>query len=457
MSSKKIYHKGIWMVGLIIIGLTNSCKKMVEVKPVGSIPTSVAYSTEANIAASVNGIYYTLQQQGTIYNSSYNSIFPLLSDEASIGNTSTVQYLQFGNSNITSDNYLISGFWSNCYATIYQANLLLENVSGNTAINATNKNQWLGEARFLRAYSYFILTQYFGKVPLATTSDYKTNNSLARSDTATVNKFIISELEAAATLLPDGYSAYNNNRTRACKQTAQALLAREYLYRGDWAKAEANATLLINNSTFSLPGDFNNALVSNSVESIWEIAFSQKNQNYTAYNLVPFGPYAPPVVPSTKLVNAFETGDKRKDVYLELIPAAPSFYIMYKWHDQTNLADQPKILRLSEMYLIRAEARLNQNNLSGAAQDINAIRNRAGLANTTATTQANLMSAVMQERFVELCFEGDRWLDLIRTGRANTVLSAFKGSSWKSSDQLLPIPATEIGNNPNLGPQNPGY
>jgi len=457
MLSRKNYHKGIWMVGLIIIGLTNSCKKMVEVTPVGSIATSEAYSTESNIAASVNGIYYTLQQQGTIYNSSYNSIFPLLSDEASIGNTSTVQYLQFANNNITSDNYIVSGLWSNGYATIYQANLLLENVSGNNTINATEKNQWLGEARFLRAYCYFMLTQYFGKVPLATTSDYKTNNSLARSDTATVNKFIISELEAAATLLPDGYSAYNNDRTRASKEAAQALLAREYLYRGYWAKAEANATLLINNSTFSLPSDLNNVLVSNSIESIWEIAFSAKDQNYTPYNLVPFGNYLPPVVPSTKLVNAFEAGDKRKDVYLSIIPTVPSFYIMYKWHDEVNFADQPKIMRLSEMYLIRAEARLKQNNLTGAAQDINVIRNRAGLANTTATTQADLMSAVMQERLVELCFEGDRWLDLIRTGQADAVLGPFKGSSWKSSDQLLPIPATEIGNNPNLAPQNPGY
>ncbi len=457
MLSIKNYHKGIWMVGLIITGLTSSCKKMVEVSPVGSIPTSSAYSTESNIAASVNGMYYTLQQGGSIYNGEFNSIFPLLGDEASIGNTSTVQYLQFANNNITTDNYVVSGLWSNCYQVIYQANLLLENVSGNNSINATEKNQWLGEARFLRAYSYFMLTQYFGKVPLATTSDYKTNNSLTRSDTAAINKFIISELETAATLLPDGYSAYNNDRTRASKQSAQALLAREYLYRGYWAKAEANATLLINNSTFSLPANFNDALVSNSAESIWEVAFSAKVQNYTAYNLIPFGNYLPPVIPSTKLVNAFEAGDKRKNAYLSLIQSTQPFNIMYKWHDQTNLADQPKLLRLSEMYLIRAEARLKQNNLTGAAQDINVIRNRAGLANTTAVTQADLMNAVMQERFVELCFEGHRWPDLIRTGQADAVLSAFKGNGWKSSDQLLPLPATEIGNNPNLGPQNPGY
>ncbi|MBO9634049.1 MAG: RagB/SusD family nutrient uptake outer membrane protein [Chitinophagaceae bacterium] len=456
-NNKKRYN--ILATAVFLMAALPSCKKFLEVSPVGSISTKTAYSNATNIEASVNGIYYSLQQNGVIYNYSYNSVFPLLSDEAAIGNTTDLMQLQFASNNITSDNSIAAGLWNNNYQTIYQANSLLANVPGVNGLDPVKKNQWLGEARFLRAYCYFILTRYFGKVPLATSPDYAVNNSLSRMDTTTVNQFITTELEQAIKELPDNYAAYSGSRTRVCKQTARALLARHSLYQGSWDKAEANATLLINDPTFSMPNSLDDVVKANSPESIWEIAFSSSVQNQTASMLVPVPNTSvkPAILPSSKLLQHFEAGDLRKGKYTAFaaIPA-PGYDYINKFRDRITFTDQPKLFRLAEMYLIRAEAKVQQNKLD-VTGDIDAVRSRAGLTGTLATTRTDLLAAIMQERFIELCFEGHRWLDLIRTGQADAVLSAIKGNNWKSTDQLLPVPAVEIGNNPNLNPQNLGY
>lgn len=115
------------------------------------------------------------------------------------------------------------------------------------------------------------------------------------------------------------------------------------------------------------------------------------------------------------------------------------------------------VLRLAEQYLIRAEARVRQNNISGGQSDLNAIRNRSGLPNTTANDQGSLLLAIEQERRVELFTEwGHRWFDLKRTERAEAVLSPFALKDWQSTDVLFPIPQTEREINSRLT-QNEGY
>lgn len=114
------------------------------------------------------------------------------------------------------------------------------------------------------------------------------------------------------------------------------------------------------------------------------------------------------------------------------------------------------VIRLAELYLIRAEARAKQNNITGSQEDLNRIRNRSGLANITANTLSLLLSAIEQERRIELMMEwGHRWLDLKRTGRVNGIISSLK-SSWQPTDALYPIPKYELETNPFLV-QNPGY
>lgn len=445
-----------------VLATFTSCKKLVEASPVSRISFPVAYADSISAESNVTGMYYQAEQGGGgTYTGAYYIVFPLLSDEMSIGSSTQANYAGMAANLVNSDYIQAKSMWVANYAVIYQANSVIENI-GSVQMSAARKNRILGEARFMRAYFHFMAMVYFGKVPIVTTTDYRVNNALPRQDTNTVFRFVTDELNAALDLLPDGYSNYGNMHTRACKQTARAMLARVYLYRKEWANAETMANSVIGDPLFTL-STISNLVVPNSAESIWELAAAPSSPTYIASQLVPNpdNPTVPGTLPSNKLVQSFESGDLRKDAFIgySALPA-PGCYYVNKYRDRISGRDQPKLLRLSEMYLVRAEARAQQGHLtgnSGAAADINIIRNRAGLGNTTANTRDGLLAAVAQERFVELCFEGHRWPDLVRTGQADAVLGALKPNTWKPTAKLLPIPATELGANPNLLPQNDGY
>lgn len=429
-----------------MLGVFSSCKKLLEVTPVTGITQAVAYADSTTTEANINGVYYQLLQSGSIYNGGNYVVFPLLTDEAVVGNSFNPFVLEFASKTVSTANSSVSGMWTNNFKTIYQANSVLEAVPQLTFLSAAKRDQFLGEARFLRAYCYYMASAYFGKVPLATSTDYKVNNQLSRTEVAAVTEFIIAELKAAETLLPSGYKAFNNQRVRASKEAAQALLAKVYLANKDWANAEIYATKVLNSPLFLLQPALANVLVSNSNESIWEMWSSSVSgyQNFSAQSLIPVNAGSaalPATLPSPKLVNSFEAGDLRKTSYLAF-QAAGNYWYVNKYKDRTTGTDQAKILRLADLYLVRAEARAHLNKLDIAADDLNKIRNRANLVNTTASGETALLAAIAQERFVELCFEGHRWLDLQRAGAIT---------------KLLPLPATEVGNNPNLLPQNQGY
>lgn len=440
----------------------SSCEKMLETKPVGSISTDNAYDSEKNIEASLKGIYYKLQQSGNFYSGAYYSTFSLLSDEAKLTTTTNVYTNEFATNEISTANTTAGLLWTACYEVIYQSNSLIENVTGKTDIDPVKRDQYLGEAKWLRAYAYFMLVQYYGDVPLATGTDYRVNNQLPRTSEAEINTFISKELEEAEKMLTDGYTLFNNQRSRITKQAAEALSARQYLYLKNWQKAEEKSTLLINSSLFSLPANPADVLKSNASGTIFELWFGEDGSpgNFTAQLLVPLATEnapLPTILPSDKLVDAFEPGDLRKSAYLKYHPEGDSgYYYVNKYSDRILLTDRPKLFRLAEQYLIRAEARA-QLGENGAAADINVIRKRAGLPPTKASTKSELLEAIAQERFVEFCFEGDRWPDLKRTGKIDSIMHMYKPDSWQITDQLLPVPATELGTNPNLNPQNPGY
>lgn len=459
------YLKFIYIMLLpAVAGGFAACNKLVEVKPVTRVPLEIAYVDSVAAEANVNGIYYSLQQNGNIYNGGFYAILPLLSDEAAIGNSSTAFYLELASNAILTNNAIVSGLWTNNYKTIYQANSVLENV-GKVPMSSGRLNRYLGEAHFIRAYCYFILSQYFDKVPLTTSTDFKANGSLSRSDTAVVNAFIMDELKQAEALLPSGFASYGNKRIRVCKETAQAMLARVCLFRQDWINAERWATEVINSPVVSFAATYDELLQSNSSESLWEIWAASASfvfRNGAASLLMPSSPastFKPTVVPGPALVNSFEAGDQRKTAYLGYAASSQTAYV-YKYRDLQGGTDQGKILRLSEMYLVRAEARAMQDKITGsgsAAEDVDKIRGRAGLSGTPATTRAAMLDAVMHERFVELLFENHRWLDLKRTGRIRTVMAQAK-PTWNTKTPIfLPVPGTEIGANANLLPQNEGY
>jgi hypothetical protein len=156
-----------------------------------------------------------------------------------------------------------------------------------------------------------------------------------------------------------------------------------------------------------------------------------------------------------------EDGDLRRTKWVgEVSDGTQTWYFPFKYKQQFNTGtslEYSKVFRLAEQYLIRAEARAMTGNISGAQQDLNSVRNRAGLESTTASTSEQLRDAIISERRFELFTEfGHRWFDLRRTGTAEVVLAPIK-PGWRNTDLLLPIPESELLANPNLNPQNPGY
>jgi hypothetical protein len=161
------------------------------------------------------------------------------------------------------------------------------------------------------------------------------------------------------------------------------------------------------------------------------------------------------------LLDAFEPNDLRKTNWLKSnTVSGTTYFYPYKYKVRTAAPPYTEyymVFRLAELYLIRAEARAQQNNTSGAQDDLNKIRSRAGLQNTTADTQQLLLTAIIHERRIEFMAEwGHRWFDLKRTGMSDAVLGPLKSPTWQSTDTLYPILQYELDTDPFLT-QNPGY
>jgi hypothetical protein len=172
-----------------------------------------------------------------------------------------------------------------------------------------------------------------------------------------------------------------------------------------------------------------------------------------------------PVYLSNQLINSFEQADQRRANWIRSVTGGNSttYYYPSKYKSATlnaPVTEYQMVLRLGEQYLIRAEARAHLNKITDALSDLNVIRHRAGLHDTTATNQDSLLDLIYHERQVELFTEwGHRWLDLKRTGKIDDVMgkvAVLKGTTWSPNWTLYPIPLYDIIQNPNLG-QNPGY
>lgn len=278
---------------------------------------------------------------------------------------------------------------------------------------------------------------------------------------------MVADLADAQSLMISDYSLSNGERIRANKWAAAALLARVYLYQKQWADAEKQATLVINNTQlFTLLSDPNQVFLKNSNESILQLQTINEYPyaTWAGNNLVPTDPGSNPNYYLTdQLLAAFEPNDLRKTTWVGSSDySGTTYYYPAKYKvfqgDPGNITEYYTLLRLSEQYLIRAEARAQQNtNLAGAITDLNTIRSRAQLPPLSGSlSQSQVLSSVAQERRIELFAEdGHRWFDLKRTGQASSVLLPIK-PTWTDNAQLWPIPPSEITRDPNLT-QNPGY
>jgi len=476
-------YRPVFLAGLIlsISILSIGCSKLVEVEPpITSITGASVYESDATAIAVLTGTYTGISGVGIYGSVGSLSLLPSLSaDELSLYGTNQ-QYIYYYQNGLTSTNVNQGDLWYSFYSILFTANSAIEGIGNSNGMSTAVKNQLTGEAKFMRAFCYFYLVNLYGDVPLVTGTDFSVNRLLSRTPKATIWQQIESDLTDAQNLLDENYldgtlSNSTSERVRPTKWAATSLLSRAYLYQQKWDSAQIEATKVINNSLLYSLDSLNGVFLKNSSEAIWQLQPVNAGANTadaTLFILPSSGPdgYSFPVSLDTLLVNSFEPGDQRRQNWVDSVIAnGITYYYPYKYkagymQPVNNVYPPPTeytmVFRLGEQYIIRAEAEAEKNDLTDAAIDLNAIRGRAGLAATTAATQADLLNAIYHERQVELFTEwGHRWLDLKRTGNVTAVMSVvtpLKGGTWSDYKQLYPIYLYEIQHDPNLV-QNSGY
>ncbi|MFB9076140.1 RagB/SusD family nutrient uptake outer membrane protein [Flavobacterium procerum] len=439
----------------LLMGLTG-CDEMLEVEiPKNQLSSSVIFESDNTAEATVNGIYQSMAA-GTAFNSLIHQIPGETSDELILRTQLTDVYNTNEIPDIDGSN---NTMWTEFYKTVYNANNAIEGLTKSSALTPAKTLNWIAEAKFIRAYCYFYMTNMWGDVPLVLTTDVEKSALAPRNTQSEVYAQIITDLTEAAKDLPVNYSNYaSNQRIRATKWAAEALLARVNLYLGNWTQAEAHAALVINETgTYKMITGLtasNSPFIADNTESILQIPYNIRAFTYEGSSVFPAaGKYI-----LRKGTSLFENGDARRTNWTD--PVAGTAFLAprkYKNAFGTTPVERSTVLRLAELYLIRAEARVKLNNVTGAQQDINVIRNRALLSSTALTNPASLLDLIALERERELFSEfGHRWFDLKRTGKADQVLSAITSKIWASTDSLYPIPDPARRANPFLT-QNSGY
>jgi len=460
---KKIFFEiNSTMIGfLLVAGLFASCKKLIEIpaNPPSSITQKQQFADSSTAIAAVAGVYTYYAGNGFAYSDALLTYTTGLSaDELSYSQTDDVQ--QFYNYSLTPLNSGTNSLWSYPYQSVYEVNAVLNGVSNNSGLSAGFQKQVTGEMEVVRALYYFNMVNLFGGVPLVTSTSYSETDRLPRATADAIYKQVIADLTDARKKLVAAYPSAG--RARPNLYTATALLAKVNLYRGNWQSAYNEADSVIQSGNYSLVPSLNNVFFDGSNEAIWQLP---ANQGYygvaDAQYFVP-SYSAPRYLLATPLLNAFEADDKRLQNWVSsTVVNGNTLYYPYKYKNvsaSTTPTEDQMVLRLGELYLIRAEAAAHLNNLSQALADVNIIRARAGLAASAASpsSQTAVLAAVMHERQVELfCEWGNRWFDLKRTGTAAAVLGSEK-SGFTANAALYPVPQSQILLN-NLLIQNPGY
>lgn len=441
--------KYIYSIGIVV--LLSSCAGYLDVKPLESISDTQTIYDKASSETAIRGVYSALAS-GSYYGTTFQSIGYLSGDNIQwTGSQSQVQ--EFINKKVNADNSTIAGAWTAIYVTINRANNVLAKVPTVTdpLLTEALKNQIIGEAYFVRALAYFDLARTWGGVPIITkpTASPTENRGIARSTQAQTYSQVLKDLEAAEPLLP-----LTTVRYRATRKTVWALRARYHLYQKEWAKAEEYATKLLTDTNYRLLKPFNTFFANDArgtQESVFEIFYSANEPNTHRNQWQPqtnggTRQWAPNDA-IVALLNDPTIGGTRSTLVAKDNQNRWYGNLYYR----TPASDPSYIIRIAELYLIRAEARANQDKLTDALADLNAVRDRAGVAASTAASTSAVLLAIENERRVEFALEPHRWYDIVRTGRAAQVFNLTDANRL-----VLPIPAGELLIDKSLV-QNQGY
>lgn len=435
-----------------------SCENFLDVGvPKDRMTKEYVFNDDSSATSAVIGIYSDMMQTFRFIGSNITWYAGLSSDELSfLGSSPT--YVQFYQNLIAIDNSELSNCWDQGYKYIYYANASIDGITNSVSLSPDVRDQLLGEVLFIRAFTYFYLTNLFGDVPKVTSTDQRINANLARSSESDIYDLIVKDLEEAIELLED--KNITTEKVRPDKWAAKTLLARVYLYLENWDQAFSVADDIIESKKFSLE-EIDRTFFKTSKETIWQLMPVNPSYNtLVAFRLVPINNTRLPAFPlAEELVQSFEDFDNRKELWIgQTFTSSGDYHYANKYKIRSGgspLEEYYIVFRLAEVYLIRAEAGVHLNNNEKALEDLNVLRGRAGISKLTNTT-SNILESIAEERRKELFVEwGHRWFDLKRTERLDAVMEIAK-PTWKVNATLWPIPLSQINTNPKLV-QNPGY
>lgn len=478
----------IFCVVCAVAGILNvGCRKLIEIDPpIDSVTTVEVFTNDGLAISAMAGVYSGMchgfgrnPRENTGFSTGLSTVIGgLSSDELYLlaGAGGGDLYLYNTNRISAVNSAASTTIWTSGYKVIYGANAVIEGIAASTsgALHDNIRTRLTGEAKFVRAFSYFYLTNFFGDVPMVLTVDFNKTKNLSRMPQEQVYQQIIKDLKEAQAALLEDYSAANDERVIPNKWAATLLLARAYLYTGDYVNAAAQATAVINHTAlFDLETDLNRVFLTDSREAIWQLKQTTENNilKYATTEGYAFLPLDAPTYPLTnQLLSGFDAGDQRKLAWVgNKVYLGQSYYYpnKYKVGRGNSVVNQPAkeyymVLRFAEAYLIRAEASANgaPGGTAAAITDLNIIRDRADLEDLSEDlSKPEVIDAVAKENQTEFFAEwGHRWFDLKRTGKASAVLSAIPlKQPWTGDYQLLfPIPLAEITRDHFLI-QNPDY
>lgn len=437
--------------------LLSSCESFLDIDPPkDQVSAENAFQDAKSAEATILGVYSNMNN----FNNQFGSglLAMLMSITADDYYSAFTSYDAYKLNNITPNTDYLDRLWSQPYSTIGHCNKVIEGVE-NSSLSAEIKKQISAEARFTRSFHYFYLVNLFKKIPLVTNSDVSSSNTQGQVSPEEVYNFLVQDLKQAEADIDDDYQG--TERVRPNKKAVSALLARVYLYKGDYENAEISASKVIEDTRYQLMNNLNEVFLKTSKEALWQIQTVNTStagvNTWEGFSMVPVNATARGYYNVfQKTMDSFEADDKRKTDWLKPYTiTSGTFYTPYKYKIRTSIGspvmEYNMVLRLAEQYLIRAEARLKLNKNKLALDDVNAIRKRAGLILLPETIAANdLAIAIEKEKHLELLGEwGHRWFDLNRTNRAVAVLSQTKGN-FTQEDTRIPIAQSILLSNINL-------
>ena len=489
--------KSAILIGSLVLGLS-SCEDFLEIPSETNLTSATFFKSQNDFVKAVNGAYAPLR--GLFASGANAATGSWLMGEMHSDNT---RYKYNPNFRATIDQENIADFtviptnsaalnkYRGYYSVIARANQILSTID-DVEFDAAVKSNLRGQALFLRAFSYFDLVQYFGKLPLhLEPSTSLTDVALPLSETSDIYAQIIEDATEAAALLPDKSV---QEAGRATSGAAKTLLGNVHVVLKNWSSAETVLKEVVNSGKYALVPDYANVFMTNNKnnsESVFEIQYRQGQDGYSSnfvYSFFPMPITAPELtatmakygvtpaavnglvqegfnIPSPEIIAAYEPGDERKAASIGTATAGGVDYpfILKYLHPHTTAAltdDNWPVYRYAEVLLLLAEALDEQGKSSEALPYLNAVRDRAGLDEIASTT--GLRDVIFNERRVELAFENKRWLDLVRTGRAVDVMTAFGAkvkanpmdyyfppgqqpvpAAFTTIDLLFPLPADE--------------